>query len=112
MTVSELEKEGVRKRDYNGLKIYEIAKCPVLIEATTAHSQNEKFVYKGIFTIDRTENSWKYGDQVQFCLFTTEKPYVRQRVNHDGYYRIEIAIPKNIAVKMLESALHKLWFIE
>lgn len=109
MTVSEFERLGVKKRPYNGMQAYEIAKCPVPVKTVSAYSQNEKHEYVGTFTIDRTEGSYQYPDEVQFVLWTRNPPTIRQRVTHDGYYRVEICVPRVVATKMLEQALKRLW---
>lgn len=111
MVLSEVETKGVRKRDYNGLIVYEIAKCPVPVTATVAYGNSNRIVFEGTFTIDRTEGSWKFPEEVQFVLYTRKLPRFEKRAKHDGYHRIEIPIPRGIATKMLELALRKLWLL-
>lgn len=109
MTVPKLEREGVKKREYNGLEIWEIAKFPEKVTATVSYGQGNRLVFEGTLTIDRTHNSWKFGDEIQLVLYTREWPTHEKRAKHDGYNRIEIPIPLVKAGTFFESALKKIW---
>ena len=112
--VSMLEKEGLRKRDYNGLAIYELAKTDRVRGVTATLSDSEKLHYVDpTVCIDRTENSWKYGAECQIVVWSIRKPEIRNRVEGpQPYHRIEICLPIQEAVRLFESALRKLWLLE
>jgi integrase len=81
-------------------------------KATTAYN-DMRITFTGTCTIDRTEGSYKYGDQVQFVLWTYDMPKIEMiRAPNGNYCRMEIAIPKEHAAKFLERALQKLWSLE
>lgn len=109
--VTKLEKLGVKKRDYNGLSVFEIAKAPMPVVATVSYGETKRLKFEGTFCIDRTEGSYRYPQEVQFVLWTRDLPLHESRSRHDGYSRIEIAIPRNVAIKLLELALRKLWLL-
>ena len=99
---------GIEKKEYNGLHIFELASYPT----THATSCNEKEhrLWSGTFFIDRTEGSYRYGDEVQFGLWSRTPPKIKQsRAANDGYYRIEICLPKEDAIQLLEMALARLY---
>ena len=97
---------GKKKRDYNGLTIYELVSH--LVTHATVCNGDEHQKWTGTFTIDRTENSYRYGDELQFVVWSTEPPIIKQeRAVNDGYYRIEICIPQQEAVNLLEKALYR-----
>jgi len=112
MTVAELRKLGVVKKPYNGMQAVELSKVPINVEATATLDMEKKLDYHGIFCIDRTVGSYRYGDQLMFSFWTKETPVEKQRVNnHGGYHRVQIAIPIEFAVEFLEKALQKLWLL-
>jgi hypothetical protein len=84
----------INKRDYKGVQITEIYKCRYPIEATVAFS-GKRLVFKGNFTIDITGGSWKFGNQIQFVMWTKNNILQEERAINDGYNRIEIALPIN-----------------
>ena len=54
-----------------------------------------------------------YGDEVQFVLWSTEPPRIKmERAANDGYFRIEICIPQDEAVQLLETALYRIYNAE
>ena len=108
--VSRVELEGVAKREYNGLRINELAKYSRPVEATVAFG-DKRLVFKGFFVIDTTKGSWKFGDQVQLVLWSRDLPDEELRAENDDYSRIEIALPLD-SIGTLESALKKLWALK
>lgn len=108
MLVSDL---GKRKKDYFGLTIYELASHPVTHATVCSGEEHQKWT--GTFAIDRTEGSYRYGDEVQFVVWSTDPPKIKmERAPNDGYYRIEICIPKQEAVRLLETALTRIYNAE
>ena len=102
---------GKRKREYNGLTIYELVSHPVTHATVCGGAEHQKWT--GNFTIDRTEGSYHYGDEVQFVLWSTEPPRIKmERAANDGYFRIEICIPQDEAVQLLETALYRIYNAE
>ena len=80
---------GKKKRDYNGLTIYELVSHPVTHATVCVGDEHQKWT--GTFTIDRTEGSYRYGDEVQFVVWSREPPKLKwERAPNSGYYRIEI----------------------
>lgn len=112
MTVSELERVGVVKKDYNGLRMIELTMLRPRVKATMAISPTEKMLQIGTFSIDRHENSHSFSDEVVFSVWGFARPVYEKRARNDGYYRVEIPVPLRVAIKMLEDALHKLWLVE
>jgi hypothetical protein len=109
-----LEREGVKKKGYADLDIWEIAKCENVRGVTATLSDSEKLHYRSpTVCVDRTENSWKYGSEVQIVAWTVEKPTVESRIEGpQAFHRVEICLPRNEAIKLFESALRKLWLLE
>ena len=98
---------GKKKRDYNGLSIYELVSHPVTHATVCGGAEHQKWT--GTFTIDRTEGSYRYGDEVQFVVWSHEPPKIKmERAPNDGYYRIEICIPEERALELLEEAVEKI----
>jgi len=113
VTVSKVRQKGVRKNDYFGLTMYELTpEIQPKVKVTLALSPTEKVEQEGIFTIDRHEGSYKYADEVVLTVWSCDKPILKQRAYNDGYYRVEIPIPKATAIKLFEKALQKLWLCE
>lgn len=102
---------GKQKRDYFGLTIFELVEHPVTHATVCCGEEHQKWT--GTFTIDRTEGSYRYGDELQFVVWSHEPPTIKQeRAINDGYYRIEICIPQQEAVSLLETALHRIYEAE
>ena len=102
---------GKKKREYNGLSIFELVSHPVTHATVCGGAEHQKWT--GNFTIDRTEGSYRYGDEVQFVLWSTEPPRIKmERAANDGYFRIEICIPQDEAVQLLETALYRIYNAE
>lgn len=106
-------------REYpGGLKIYPVATSNGNHEATVAFNKKSKsfrFVFDGEISIDRTKGSWKFGDQIQFVLWTTNPVKIEKRAflsNKNNYNRIEIAVPLSVGKKMLQDALRNIAEIE
>ena len=98
---------GIKKRDYNGVAFYEMVSYPVTHATVCSGAEHQKWT--GTFTIDRTEGSYRYGDEVQFVVWSREPPVLKsERAPNGGYYRIEICIPKENAIHLLEDALTRL----
>lgn len=94
---------GKRKREYNGLTIFELVSHPVTHATVCGGAEHQKWT--GEFTIDITEGSYRYGDEVQFVLWSREPPKnKRERAPNDGYFRIEICLPESEALELLEEA--------
>ena len=102
---------GVKKRDYNGLSIFELASFPCSHATVCSGDEHQKWT--GTFTIDRTENSYRYGNEIQFVVWSTEAPKLKmERASNGGFYRVEICIPQEQAVRLLETALNRIYNAE
>lgn len=113
MTVSQVEMEGVKKKDYFGLTMWDLT--PTIkptVHCTFALSPTEKAVMEGKLSFDRHEGSYVYPEEVVISLWTTEKPVIKERAFNGGYYRVEIVVPRKVFTKMAEKALEKLWLLE
>ncbi len=98
---------GKRKREYNGLTIFELVSHPVTHATVCGGAEHQKWT--GEFTIDRTEGSYRYGDEVQFVLWSREPPKIKmERAPNDGYFRIEICLPESVALELLEEAADRI----
>ena len=110
MTVS---LEGVHKRDYKGLRMFDLTpEIKPQVKCTFATSAVEKYVQEGTLTFDRHENSSTYEDEVVITVWGKDAPYTDTRADNGGWYRTEIPVPKQVFIKMCEKALEKLWFTE
>ena len=98
---------GKKKRVYNGLQIFELVSHPVTHATVCSGAEHQKWI--GTFTIDRTEGSYRYGDEVQFVVWSREPPIIKsERAPNDGYYRIEICIPESEALELLEESADRI----
>ncbi len=98
---------GIKKREYNGLSIFELVSHPVTHATVCGGAEHQKWT--GTFTIDRTEGSYRYGDEVQFVVWSREPPKIKMnRARNGGYYRIEICVPEDKALELLEEATDKI----
>ena len=99
---------GKKKREYNGLTIFELVSHPVTHATVCGGVEHQKWT--GNFTIDRTEGSYRYGNEIQFVLWSQDPPKIKlERAPNDGYFRIEICIPQEEAVQLLETALYRIY---
>jgi len=113
MVVSQIEMEGVRKKDYFGLRMYDLTpEIKPTVKCTFALSPTEKATMEGKLSFDRHEGSHTYPEEVVVSLWTTEKPVITERAFNGGYYRVEIVAPRRVFTKMCEKALQKLWLLE
>lgn len=113
MTVPEIERVGVRKRDYFGLSMFDLT--PTIkptVKVTMALSPVEKAVLEGQLSFDRHEGSYRFPEEVVISVWCHGKPIIRQRAYNNGYYRVEIPVPRRVFTKMCEKALQKLWLLE
>ena len=95
-----------KKISYNNLDIYEIYEFPREVEATVCFD-NDRFVFKGVFTVDRTKSSWKFWDQLQFVLHGKIPVIKEKRARNDGWNRIEIALPLQDMIPEIQELLLK-----
>jgi hypothetical protein len=93
----------IRKRSYKGIEISELSTSGIPVEGTIAFG-NRRVVFKGLVTIDKTKGSWKFGEQIQFVLWTKDPVRIEERADNDGYNRIEIALPLGMGKRMLKEA--------
>lgn len=108
-----VELEGVQKRTYKGLRMFDLTpEIAPTVKCTFAISKDAKYIQEGTLTFDRHENSYKFNDEVVITVWSRESPCTSQRADNDGYYRVEIPVPKQVFIKMCEKALEKLWFTE
>lgn len=108
-----VEKVGVQKRTYKGLRMFDLTpEIKPTVKCTFAVSPSKKFVQKGLLSFDRHEGSYKYNDEVVITVWSKNPPYEEHRADNQGYYRVEIPVPKAVFIKMVEKALEKLWFTE
>jgi len=112
MVLSEVERLGLRKRNYKGLTMFELS-YPLrpAVKATFALSPTEKVLMKGVLSVDRHEGSHSFPDEVVISVWTRDPPFFERRAENDGYYRLEIPVRVDIAKKLFERALEKLWLL-
>lgn len=65
-------------------------------------------VYHGQVGIDRTEGSYRWGEQVLIAMWMKGFPKIESRCDQKGYSRIQVAMPKEEAIKMFREALNEL----
>ena len=93
--------------EYNGVKIYQLAVIKQAVEATIGYGKT-RIVFKGQIGIDRTEGSYRYGDEVLVALWMVGEPKVETRCPQKGYSRIQISMPIPDAIKLFKEALDKI----
>lgn len=105
--------KGVAKREYFGLRMFDLTpEVKPKVKATVAVSPQKKWVQEGLLSFDRHEGSYQFPEEVVITVWSREPPVVKDRAFNEGYYRVEIPVPKAVFIKMCEKALQKLWFIE
>lgn len=114
MTVTQLEREGAKKKDYFGLQMFELApEIKPSVTATFTWGPSKKAVQQGILSFDRHEGSYKFSNEVVITVWSKNPPQLDvDRAYNDGYYRIEIPVSQHVFLKMCEKALQKLWLLE
>jgi len=113
VTVSQVQMEGVKKKDYFGLAMYDLTPSVApTVDCTFALSTSEKATMTGKLSFDRHEGSYKYPEEVVISIWTHNRPVVEQRAFNGGWYRVEIPVPRRVFQKMCEKALEKLWLLE
>jgi len=113
MTVSQIEREGIRKRDYFGLLMFDLTPTvKPTVKVTMALSPTEKATLEGELSFDRHEGSYQYPEEVVISVWCHNKPMIQPRAYNGGYYRVEIPVPRRVFTKMLEKTLKKLWLLE
>lgn len=70
----------------------------------------DKLVLTGPLAVDFAESE-AHNKQVVISHYSRNRPTVAERLA-DNWFRNEICIPAHLALKLLEKALHGLWFIE
>ena len=104
---SQVERVGVVKRDYAGLRMRGATpEFKPVVEATMALSQERKLIQKGIFSIDlHGRDSWKYpGGEVVFSVYSRDPPFEASRPFNSGWFRNEIPVDLITGLRMLELA--------
>jgi len=109
-----IENEGLRKRDYYGLKMWDLTPTvKPIVECTFALSPTQKATLKGPLSFDRHEGSWKYPEEIVISIWSNNKPILHEeRAFNQGYYRVEINVPRDVQTRMFMKALEKLWILE
>ena len=72
-------------------------------------NKDEKTIINGMFSITKIENSWKYGDQLQFEIFTKKPLYTIPRASVSSWNRLEIYVPTDQALVMMQAVLANKW---
>jgi hypothetical protein len=93
--------------EYNGVKIFSLSLSSKPIDTTVSFG-NTRIVFHGKIGIDRTEGSYRWGKQVLIATWMDTLPEINNRCEQKGYSRIQIALPRDEAIKLLRKALEEL----
>ena len=65
--------------------------------------------FDGTIVIEKMTESWKYGEEIQIKLITFDLPVVGcERQGNKNFSKVEICLPVDVAIKLLEDALKKI----
>jgi hypothetical protein len=112
--VSQLEKEGVQKKDYFGLKMFDLTpEYKPLVHASFTWSKDKKAMQEGVLSFDRHEGSYRFSNEVVISVWSKSPPVLNvDRAYNDGYYRIEIPVDQHVFLKMIDRAQKRLRGLE
>lgn len=96
---------------YNGVNIYQLTLGRQIVEATVSYGET-RIMYRGQIGIDRTEGSYRFGDQVLIAMWMRDLPKIETRCRQKGYSRIQINMTIPEAITMFKEALQKLEALE
>lgn len=93
----------IRTREHNGINF-------TMFESTFKDGHAEaamkigKCVTKGLPSITKAYNQYKYGDEIIAQCYSSEDIVLRERVN-ENYNRIQVFYPKDLFIEMAISLL-------
>lgn len=88
--------------------IKELVKVQGKIDSTVSFG-GRRLVFKGNLVVDEVKGSWKWGHEVTFNLWTRDLPEIEARATNDGYSRVAISLKPEVARRLCEKLLEKLW---
>jgi len=97
--------------DYKGCKFPNILKVPTKLKGATFSTGDKRYTLDPFqLDFDVTDGSYRYGREFQIHAWNTQPaiPWTN-RADHNGYSRIEIPIPYDLALQVLEKLLKNLW---
>ena len=94
----------VSLREANGVQYVEHSKTPVDVVATYTH-RGRKWKMKGPVAVVETRGSWKYGHELHITLHCDPLQVVEKTPNGTPWTRIELALPYNMGVQLLQKGL-------
>lgn len=92
----------------NPVEIQELVKVKGKVESTVSFG-GRRIVFRGNLVVDHIKGSWRWGEQIAINLWTKDLPEFQSRANNDGYSRVAIALPPELARRLCEKLLEKLW---
>jgi hypothetical protein len=104
---SSLGKEEKPFAEYNGVQIFLIAVGERRAVATVSFGET-RMVFTGQIGINRTEGSWRYGDEVQIAMWNLENVKMEKRCKQKGYNRMQINLRIEDALRIFREAIVKL----
>ena len=93
--------------EYNGVKIFALSSVSDPVAATVSF-KNTRITFSGIIGVDRTEGSYKFGDEVLIALWMKNLPKIDERCSQKGYSRIQINLSIDQAISLFKISLEKL----
>ena len=93
--------------EYNGVKIFSLSSLSSPVDATVSYSKT-RITFAGKIGVDRTEGSYKFGDEILIALWTKELPKINDRCSQKGFSRIQINLSLKDAISLFKNALEKL----
>ena len=98
----------VSLREHNGVHYLEHSKTPIDVKATFTH-ESKHYVLTGPLAVVEMRNSWKYGHELHVTVHCSPLNVRKKAANPTEWSRIEIAIPFNVGVSMLQRSLDSLY---
>jgi len=103
-----MAQEYITKKPYGDVQFKELVKIKEPIDATVSFGK-KRIVFHGELVVDHIEKSWKWGDQITINVWLKDLPKIETRAYNDGYSRVGIALPIEVARRFFEKLLEKLW---
>ena len=98
--------EYTKGKSEKPVKFFHYAKSGRPFEATVSYGDT-RLVFEGQVVFEKTQGSFKFGEQFQIVLWTKNLPLTEERAINDGYSRIEIALPLEVGERMVRQAANK-----
>lgn len=97
--------------EYKGCKFPNILKVPNKLRGATFSTGDKRYTLDPFqLDFDVTDGSYRYGKEFQIHAWSSQAtiPWTN-RADHNGYSRIEIPMPYNLGLQIVEKLMKNLW---